>query len=144
MMVLNQLPAEFGRRSLDSQIDQLLTDAIGAGDKYAPSWRPVYNLFEDNEGLTIQLALPGMEANQIDVQVVNNELHVKGEKPADATQARSWLVRTIPEGRFVWSCQLPDSVDSERGKASYTQGLLTLHFAKREESKPRKIAITCK
>jgi HSP20 family protein len=143
MMVVNQFPAVFRNGSLESQIDRLLDDAIGSVDGGSRSWTPAYNMFEDAQGLTVQMAIPGWDANQIKVEVVNNELHVTGERSADAAEQRTWHVRNLPEGNFKWSCQLPDSVDTAHSTASYTQGLLTLHFPTREEAKPRQIAIIC-
>jgi HSP20 family protein len=143
MMVLNQFPAVFRNGSLESQIDRLLDDAIGSVNGGSRPWTPAYNLFEDAQGLTVQMAIPGWDANQIKVEVVNNELHVTGERPAEAAEQRTWLVRNLPEGSFKWSCRLPASVDTARSTASYTQGILTLHFPIRDEAKPRQIAITC-
>lgn len=143
MMVLNQFPAVFRNGSLESQIDRLLDDAIGSVNGGSRPWTPAYNVFEDVQGLTVQMAIPGWEANQIKVEVVNNELHVTGERPTDMAEHRTWLVRNLPEGNFKWSCQLPDSADTAHSTASYTQGLLTLHFPTRDEAKPRQIAITC-
>lgn len=142
MMVLNQFPAEFRNGSLENQIDRLFDDAIGSVNEGARSWTPAYDMFEDAQGLTVQMAIPGWEANQIKVEVLNNELHVTGERPAEVAAHRRWLVRNLPEGSFKWSCRLPASVDTAHSTASYTQGLLTLHFPTREEAKPRQIAIT--
>jgi HSP20 family protein len=143
MMVLNQFPAVFRNGSLESQIDRLFDDAIGSVNGKSRSWTPAYNVFEDAQGLMVQMAVPGWEANQIKVEVVNNELHVTGERTADAADHRVWLVRNLPEGNFKWSGRLPDSVDTAHSTASYTQGLLVLHFPIRDEAKPRQIAISC-
>lgn len=143
MMVLTQFPTVFHKGSWENQIDRLLDEATGSVNGESRPWSPACNVFEDAQGLTVQMAIPGWEANQIKVEVVNNELHVTGERPADAVEHRTWLVRNLPEGNFKWSCQLPDSVDTAHSTASYTQGLLTLHFTKRDEAKPRQIEITC-
>lgn len=142
MMLLNQFPAEFRNGSLESQIDRLLDDAISSVNGGSRPWTPAYNVFEDAQGLTVQMAIPGWDVNQIKVEVVNNELHVIGERPAEAAEQRTWLVRNLPEGSFEWSCRLPASVDTAHSTASYTQGLLTLQFPTRDEAKPRQIAIT--
>lgn len=142
MMTVHQFPAVFRNGALENQIDRLLDDAIGSVNGWSRPWTPAYNLFEDEQGFTVQMALPGLEARQIKVEVANNQLHVTGERPADVTEHRTWLVRNLPEGTFKWSCHLPASVEAGRSTASYTQGLLTIKFPKREEAKPRQIAIT--
>lgn len=141
MMMLNQFPAVFRNGSLESQIDRLLDEAIGSVNGGSRSWTPAYNLFEDAQGLTVQMAIPGWDANQIKVEVLKEELHVTGERPPQAAEQKTWLVRNLPEGSFRWSCQLPASVDTTHSTASYTQGILTLHFPTRDEAKPRQIAI---
>jgi HSP20 family protein len=89
------------------------------------------------------MALPGMEANQIDVQVENNVLRVKGERKSEISKETRWYTRSIPEGVFACSFTLPAYVDHEKSTASYRHGVLTIIFPKREEAKPRQIMIGC-
>jgi hypothetical protein len=65
MMVLNQFPAVFRNGSLESQIDRLLDDAIGSVNGGSRPWTPAYNVFEDAQGLTVQIAIPmGGQSNK--------------------------------------------------------------------------------
>jgi hypothetical protein len=59
MMVFNQFPSVFRNGSLESQIDRFLGDAIGSVNGGFAPWPPAYNAFEDEEGLTVQVAIPG-------------------------------------------------------------------------------------
>lgn len=139
----SQLPVLFHNGSAESQIDRLLDDAIRAVNEWSQSWEPNCNVFEDEEGFTVQMALPGLEANQIDVQVENDELRVKGERKSDASENRTWHARTIEEGTFACSFQLPAYVDHEKSTATYKHGLLTITFPKREEARPHHIMVEC-
>ena len=141
MVVLNQLPMVYRNGSFDVQIDRLLDDAIQSVNEWSQLWDPTCNVFEDEEAFTVQMVLPGLDASQIDVQVERNMLRVKGERKPDAPEGRTWYERNIEEGTFTCSFQLPDYVDYEKSTASYTQGLLTITFPKREEAKPRHIMI---
>ena len=143
MVVLNQLPVVFRNGSIDLQIDRLLNDAIHSVNEWSQLWDPTCNVFEDEQAFTIQMALPGLDANHIDVQVERNMLRVKGERKRDAPEGRTWYERNIEEGTFTCSFQLPDYVDYEKSTASHTQGLLTITFPKREEAKPRHFMIEC-
>ena len=69
MVVFNQVPAVFRDGSMERQIDRLLEDAVQSVNSWASSWEPQCNVFENEQGLTMQLALPGMEADRIRVQV---------------------------------------------------------------------------
>jgi len=143
MMVLNQLPVVFRNGSAESQIDRLLDDAIQSVNEWPRSWDPTCNIFESEQGFTVQMALPGLEGNQIDVQIENNMLRVKGERRSDTSEQRKWYTHDIGEGTFSCSFRLPAYVDHDKSTASYKQGLLTITFPKREEAKPRQIMIEC-
>ena len=68
----NELPVLFSSRSAESQIDRLLDDAIHSANGWLQSWSPACNVFENKEGSTVQMALPGLDANQINVQTFNS------------------------------------------------------------------------
>jgi len=143
MAVLNQLPVIFRKDSVESQIDRLFDDAIRSVTEWSQAWDPRCNVFEDEQGFTVQMALPGLEADRIDVQVEKNVLHVKGERKNSASEDRKWYRRDIGEGAFSCSFRLPDDADQEKAMASYRQGLLTITFPKREKARPRQITIAC-
>jgi HSP20 family protein len=137
----NQLPVLFTNRSAESQIDRLLDDAIHSVKGWSQSWSPPCNVFENKEGFTVQLALPGLDANQIDVQVEHNVLRVKGERKYEESEGQHWYMHGIGAGRFACSFTLPDYTDRDKSTASYKQGLLTITFPMREAAKPRAIMI---
>ncbi len=137
----NQVPTLFPGGSAESQIDRLLDDAIRTVSASPPCWDPTCNIFENSNGFTVQMALPGMEPNQIDVQVENNVLRVKGERKTELTEESRWYTRSIPEGVFSCSFTLPAYANHEKCTASYRHGILTVAFPKREEAKPHRIQI---
>ncbi|OQW35871.1 MAG: hypothetical protein A4E19_15550 [Nitrospira sp. SG-bin1] len=137
----NQVPVLFHNGSIESQIDGLLEDAIRAASASPQNWDPACNIFENSHGFTVEMALPGMEPSQIDVQVENDVLRVKGERKSETSERIKWYTRNIPEGVFSCSFKLPAYVDHEKSMASYRHGVLTIAFVKREEAKPRRIMI---
>lgn len=139
----SQVPVLFHNGSVESQVDHLLDDAIQAVSEWSASWDPTCNIFEDPDRFTVQMALPGMESSQIDVQVENHVLRVKGERKNETSEQTRWYTRSIPEGVFSCSFTLPAYVDHDKSTASYRHGVLTITFPKREEAKPRRIMIEC-
>ncbi len=139
----SQVPVLFHNGSGESQVDRLLDDAIQAVSEWSESWDPTCNIFEDQGGFTIQMALPGMESSQIDVQIEHNVLRVKGERKSQTSEQTQWYTRNIPEGVFSCSFKLPAYVGHDKSTASYRHGVLTITFPKREEAKPRRIMIEC-
>ena len=105
----NQLPVLFHNGSIESQIDRLLDDAIQSVNRWPQSLDPAYNMFEDEQDITVQIALPGLDVNQIDVQVENNILRVKGERKDDESEGRQWYTRGIEGGAFSCSLSFPNT-----------------------------------
>lgn len=127
----------------DSAIDRLLDDAMrAAGDRRA-AWEPSCNVYEDEHGMTVQLSVPGVDPNKIEVQVKENTLMVKGQRAEEQSDGRRWLTRGIPYGEFSCGFRLPTTVDEQQSSASYRNGILSITFPKREEAKPRRISISC-
>ena len=139
----SHIPVSAHNGSVESQIDRLLDDAIHAVREWSESWDPTCNIFEDSDGFTVQMALPGIEPSQIEVQVENNVLRVKGERTSDTSEHTRWYTRRIPEGAFSCSFTLPAYVDYEKSTAAYRHGVLTVAFPKREDARPRRIMIEC-
>ncbi len=139
----SKVPVLFHNGSVESQVDRLLDDAIQTVSEWSASWEPTCNIFEDSDGFTVQMALPGLEPSRIDVQVEHNVLRVKGERKSETSEHAKWYTRSIPEGVFSCSFKLPAYVDHGKSTASYRHGVLTITFPEREEAKPRRIMIEC-
>ena len=122
----------------DRQIDQVLEDALRTLG--TSSWVPACNVWEDEHGFSVQLALPGWERNQIQLEVNNQILTVKGDRPMPEEKGR-YHVQEIPRGSFSRRFRLPSFVDHNQATAAFTQGMLTVNFPKKEEAKPRRIEI---
>ena len=65
----SQMPVLLRNRSAESQIDRLLDGTLHAVNDWSKSWDPDCNIFEDQDGFTVQMALPGIEPGRIDIQV---------------------------------------------------------------------------
>lgn len=137
----SQVQVLFRNGSGESQVDRLLDDAIQAASERSESCQPTCNIFEDPDGFTVQMALPGIEPSQIDVQVAHDVLRVKGERVNETSEQTKWYARSIPEGIFSCSFKLPAYVDQGKSTASYRHGVLTITFPKREEARSRRIMI---
>lgn len=124
----------------NGQIDQLLDEAM-RGLSRDSAWTPASNVWEDEKGFHVQLALPGWDTKDVSIQVEKQLLTVTGaHQPAhDATRkVYQW---EIPNGQFVGRYRLPSFVQQEQASATYKDGVLTISFPKREEAKARRIEI---
>lgn len=125
----------------DRQIDRLFDEALRAFGTSEDLWAPTCNVWEDDDGFYVQMALPGWEPKDIALEVNNQVLTVKGERPVDSTASQKYHLREIAGGLFSRFFRLPSFVDHDKASATHKHGLLTITFPKREEAKRRQIMI---
>jgi len=109
---------------------------------YGRSWTPRADVFETEEQVIIQLDIPGVSANQIDVQCEKGMLSIKGERAFSGDLAKRQYYRVENQyGPFERYFEIPRTLDITNIAAKYEDGVLSLTFPKREEAKPKKIEI---
>ncbi len=140
-------------RSLSSTLDRMWTlnraldQALSAGfDRVARApqlWVPAMDVAEKADAYLINVELPGVEPNQVEINFEQNVLTIRGTKPRSFDTEGEYRVYTAERvsGEFERSVRLPDFVDSERIEASYSNGLLHILVPKAQTAQPRKIAI---
>ena len=99
------------------------------------------DVLAEEDAYIVSAVLPGVEAEDLDIQVTNDVVTIKGEvKPREETEG-NYLLRERPNGSFERSIRLPDDLDSTKTEASLHNGILILRIAKSEEAKPRSIKV---
>lgn len=105
---------------------------------------PAVNIAENDHEFHIELAAPGLKKEDFKINLDKNVLSVSAEKKTEAgTETKKYSKREYGYNSFVRSFTLPDSADHSKIEADYTDGILKLTVAKREEAKfqSREIAI---
>jgi HSP20 family protein len=100
------------------------------------------NLFETPEGFIVQVALPGIDPDKVEITVKGAALTVKGERPAQQFEQAQQIWSGIGSGTFEQSFTLPTAVESEGAEAGYEQGLLTLRLPKVRQARSHTVKIT--
>lgn len=96
----------------------------------------------NEESVFVRAELPGIKVSDLDIQVVNDILTIKGERKLTLDPAKiSYLRRERDYGTFARSIVLPEKVDAEKVTASYKNGVLTVNLPTAPESKPRQVVI---
>ena len=107
------------------------------------AWAPAVDIYETENELVVKADLPALQDKDIDVRVENNTLTIRGERKFEKDVSEDKYLRIERAyGSFMRSFSLPNMVNSENIRADYRDGVLTLHMAKREESKPKQIKIS--
>jgi len=104
--------------------------------------QPAVNVWETPESIFVELEVPGLKSDQLDISVVGDQLSVKIERPEPTEQDVTYHRRERPVGSFLRVVQLPAEVDANRVEAELQHGVLTIQLPKAEAAKPRKIQVT--
>lgn len=123
----------------DRQIDRMFDEVLRGLETGGQNWVPASNVWEDENGFYVQVALPGWEPKEISLEVKEKMLTVKGQRAGEET--RQYHLQEIAAGNFARLFTLPASVDHEKARAVHANGLLTISFPKGEEVKARRILI---
>ena len=131
---------------LRNEVDRLLTGFFGpAADGFLPAVfrnQPAVNVWEQNDALKVEMELPGVKSEQLDISVAGGELSIKVDRPDVAQEGVTYHRRERPVGPFSRIVRLPVEVDADRVEADLRDGVLTITLPKAESAKPRKINVT--
>jgi HSP20 family protein len=134
-----------GLTSLQDQVNRLFEDNFTrdrSGHADLATWAPPVDIYETENELVVKVDLPDLQDKDIDVRVENNMLTIRGERKFDKdVNEDNYLRIERAYGSFMRSFSLPNTVSAENIRAEYHNGVLTLHMAKLEESKPKQIKV---
>ena len=102
------------------------------------------NVFETDSGYQVQVLLPGMNPDNIELTVQQNTLTIKGQFQPHMEQEKNvkWLVQEFGPGSFERTITFPKPFYSDEITTSYENGVLSLWLPISETSRPKKISIT--
>ena len=104
---------------------------------------PLLNLTQDKDHYYVRAELPGMKAEDLDIQIVDKTLTISGERKISAEGEKVRYHRREREaGRFSRAIGLPGEINSDRIEAQMRDGFLSVTIPKAEAAKPKQIAIT--
>jgi HSP20 family protein len=99
---------------------------------------PAVNIKESEIGFELELAIPGKKKEDFNIEVDNDVLTVSMEtKSEDETSEENYTRREFSYTSFKRSFTLPETVDNEKIKASYENGILTFKLPKKEDALPK-------
>ena len=99
-------------------------------------------VFDDDGRVIVRLEAPGMDKNELDLQVIDDVLIVRGEKRIQKEHTDGhYHVKECAYGRFERAIGLPDEVDSDRAQADYKNGILRIELPKSANKRHKKINV---
>jgi HSP20 family protein len=130
--------------SLREAMNQLFEESVvrGIPTRNGGTFLPALDLSETDEGYMVEVAVPGMRAEDLNLTFENGVLTISGEmKQQNEQHERNYHRVERRFGRFSRSITFPSTVRGDAIEAKLEHGVLTLNIPKAEEVKPRKIAI---
>lgn len=122
------------------EFDNVLSNRVRDG-----IWSPKVNIVENEKGYTISAELPGVSKDDIDIDLKDNTLSIKGEKKVESKDEKENYIRVESSyGKFERSFNVSDDIDRNSVNASFKDGVLTLVLNKKEESRPKQIKVEVK
>lgn len=122
--------------SMWSEMGRLLEQVAAPTGTTGP-WLPVAEEEESEDAYIVRAELPGIPAENVDIELEGNELSITGE----LSEEKRGRVLSRRTGKFSYRTSLPGGADSENIDADLTDGILTVRIPKTVEGKRRKIAI---
>lgn len=131
--------------SFQERMNRLFQDTLGPSREElmtSGTFVPPVDIYEDEHAITLKLEVPGMEEKDIEVQLENNTLTVRGERKFEKEEKEENFHRIERRyGAFARSFTLPNTVDPGKVEANYENGILKIQLAKRAEAKPKQIKV---
>ncbi len=129
----------FGHSELLDEFDSLTQRLLAGTDDWSHAW----DIWEDDNNIYVEIELPGVQAQDVNVSYVEGFLKIEGEKKEpmhkDKQEEMHFSCRRF--GEFTRTYRLPDIIDPDSVAATFKDGVLTVKLSKKAEIKPRKIPV---
>ena len=103
---------------------------------------PIVDVFEEKDDIVVKAELPGMEKDNIEVNLADHRLTIKGEKKKeDEVKEEDYYRAERSYGSFLRTLDLPKDVRADKVKASFKNGILEIRMPKTEEAKTKEVKV---
>jgi HSP20 family protein len=136
----------------ESEMDRMMDDFFGRSMR--PWWparwlrgdgeitAPVVDVYEEKDEVVVKAELPGLDKKDIEVNISDSELILKGEKKKEEKiDEENYYKCERSYGAFLRSVELPTDVQADKVKASFKNGILEIRLPKTEEAKTKEIKV---
>lgn len=130
------------REAMDRLFDEAFTRPLSLSGVSA---LPAIDMYQTPDEVVVKAALPGLKADDVQISVTGDLLTLRGEfKQEDEKKEATYHIREHRYGAFERTIMLPTDVQTEKAKADFENGVLTITLPKAEAVKPKTITIKTK
>jgi HSP20 family protein len=133
--------------SLQERMNRLMSDfrtrsPFGEEEMAQGAWIPAVDIYETKESIVLNVELPGVTKEDIALEVKDSTLTIKGEKKLEKNVKEENFHRLERSyGSFTRAFTLPSTVQQDKVKAKFRDGILEIMLPKAEEAKPKQIKV---
>ncbi len=102
--------------------------------------RPPYRVWETDGKVVVELEMPGVKKDDLEIKIENNELEIIGRRSVEEIKGE-YLIRERRDGDFYRVFTLDNTIDQDKIEAELKNGVLTLELALKESEKPKLITV---
>jgi HSP20 family protein len=126
---------------LRREIDRLFEDTFARDGN---SWTPAVDIQENEGEIRVEVELPGLKPEDVEITADNGVLSIRGEKRTERKEGEQNRYHIVERsyGSFMRTFQLPQGVDEEQIGAEFDNGILSLRIPKAALPQPRRISIS--
>lgn len=130
------------REAMDRLFDEAFTRPLSLSSVTA---MPAIDMYQTDDEVVVKAALPGLKSDDVQISVTGDLLTLRGEfKQENEKKDATYHIREHRYGAFERSIMLPTDVQTEKAKADFENGVLTITLPKAEAVKPKTISIKAK
>ena len=138
-------PAFYGLESLVERVlrDPFLAAAQGDLLNQAVDWTPSMDVAETESGITVKMEVPGVDPEQLDINISGHTLTVQGEKAEESEENRKGFYHSERRfGSFKRVIELPKTVNPDSVTAEHKNGIVTISLKKSANGNAKKVTVT--
>jgi HSP20 family protein len=128
--------------NLREAMDRLLEESLAESAPSEREMRLAVDVQAEDDAYIITALLPGLSAEDINIEVINNTVSIRGEFKGTEKEESKYLLCELPAGRFSRVITLPTALDPAKAEANLKNGVFTLVVPKAEAHRPRVIKVS--
>ncbi len=125
------------RQAMDRMLEESYTEA--ASDRRGMNL--AVDVVADDDSYTIKAFVPGLEADALEIEVLNSTVTIRGEFKNENGEEAKYIVNELPAGVFSRTVTLPTALESGKAVANIKNGILELKVPKAEAHRPKTIKV---
>jgi len=133
--------------TLQDRINRIFNESFGRTRDFDEEvslydWSPPVDIYETGDGIVLKIELPGVNKDDVSVEVKDNVLTLKGERLLDPKiKDENYYRKERSFGKFNRSFSLQETIKPDLIKASFKDGVLTIEIPRPDEEKPKQVTV---